>query len=157
MGKSKLKKCKAIGCNNEFAPYYSTLQPYCSAQCAYNEKKRKDSLKPKKEIKRIPQVSKKRKVLNAQYSVDRIEFLGKPENKYCKINGSQCTKLADTIEHSKGRIGFADDEKRNKNIPLLLDKDYWVAACCSCNLELENNLELSKKHQLSKIHNGPKI
>ena len=112
-------------------------------------------LKLKSIYKPISKVSKKRKVENLQYQVLRTEFLGKKENKICFIDN--CNKIADTIEHTMGRKGFADEYARENNISLYLDKRFWKPCCLKHNLELENNPELSKKYQLSKISGKPKL
>lgn len=101
----------------------------------------------------IKKVSNKRKVENREYSKLRKQFLS--ENQICFIEW--CTKIADTIEHTKGRKGYADDWARQNKISLLLDKRFWKPCCLEHNLELETNIELSKKYQLSKIHGGEKI
>jgi hypothetical protein len=44
-------------------------------------------------MKPIPKVSDKRKIENAKYSVLRIEFLGKKENKICPITGWPATEV----------------------------------------------------------------
>lgn len=136
----KLKTCK---CGKEFKQYNS-LQKYCSALCA------KKYAKPK----RINKVSKKRQEDNEIYKVIRQEFLSKECNQICFIEG--CNKQANTIEHSMGRIGYADDWARENGITLFLDVRFWKPCCLEHNLELENNTELSKQYQLSKIHGGKK-
>lgn len=145
-----VKRCKNEGCENEFTPF-KTTEKYCSWEC------KKANMKPDLKLKSpkpISKVSKKQKVLNAKYSVLRIQYLGRPENKTCFIEG--CNKKADTIEHRKGRKGFADDWARENNIPLIIDERFFSPCCLAHNLELENNPELSKQYQLSKIHNGNK-
>lgn len=138
----KNPKCKNPECGKEFKYKYSTLEKYCSPQCAYS------CVKPnaKKPLKPIKRLSGKRKKQQAQYLKDRIVFLEKEENKYCIIKGPTCTGRATTIEHSAGKSG-----------DMLLNQKYWKPACLNCNLELENNPELSKKHQVSKIHLGKKM
>jgi len=145
------KICANPECNNEFK-LYKTTDKFCSSKC----KRDCDSNKPEKEKKVyvIPAFSKKRKVENAKYLADRIIYLGKPENKVCFING--CNKRADTVEHTRGRKGYADEEARANGISLLLDQRFWKPCCNGHNLELENNSELSKEYQLSKIHGGKK-
>lgn len=147
----KIKICRAKGCENLFTPTFSTLQKYCSSQCAYNEKKTSTSNTRKP----IAKYSKKHGANLKQYSKDRKVFLQKPENKFCFVDG--CKRLANTIEHQKGRKGFASEEKRMDDIPLLLDQEFWKPCCLQHNLEFETNPELSKKYQLSQIHNGKKI
>jgi hypothetical protein len=132
----KPKKCKI--CSTEFKPHKSTDR-FCSLECFKKQKKSE----PKKRFDKIPNVSKKRKIENLQYQVLRAEFLNKPENKICFIDG--CNKEANTIEHRAGRWG--------KNF---LDTSTWAGCCLEHNLELENNPELSKKYQFSKITGKPK-
>lgn len=146
----KLKQCQADGCENEFKQFNS-LQKYCSPGCKIKSEKPK----PIKQRKPINKVSKKRKVENLQYSSDRLIFLQKPENQICFIDG--CNKPSTTIEHRKGRKGYADKWAKDNNIPLLLDQRFWAGCCHFHNLELERDPELSKKYQLSKIHDGKKI
>jgi len=143
------KNCKNPDCGKEFK-LYNTTQKFCSAQCVRACEKEK---KPK-QIYIIPQQSKKRIVENGKYTARRIIFLGKPENKFCFIKG--CGKRADTIEHTMGRKGYADEEARMEGITLYLDERFWKPCCGDHNRELENNPELSKEYQLSKIHGGKK-
>lgn len=131
-------ECRDKDCKNTFMQYNST-QVYCCLKCKLKNQKEK---KPK-EIYSIPKVSKKRKVEQLQYSVLRTEFLAKPENSICFIEG--CNKPATTIEHRAGRgINY-------------LNVSTWAGCCLKHNLELENNPELSKKYQLSKITGKEKL
>ena len=140
------KICKLSGV--VWRQYNSFSKCYCD-ECkklipkkVYAPKKFNSNLKLKS-LNPIPKVSKKRQIENAKYSVLRIEFLNKPENRICFIDG--CNKPSTTIEHRAGRgINF-------------LNTETWAGCCLEHNLELENNSELSKKYQLSKIHGGKKI
>lgn len=149
-----MKKCKE--CQGEFKPKFSSVEMFCSRLCSikYSNKKKAEKTKKGQIPKRPAARSKKRAKQERSYSVDRKEFLSRPENKFCFIPG--CGKHATTIEHRKGRVGYADDWARENNIPLLLDKRFWAACCWDHNLQLENDPKLSAKHQLSKIHNGKK-
>ncbi len=149
MKKIKPKICKNTECNKEFAPYNS-LQKYCSFSCAKSETKGL-SKKPRKPIRTI---SKQRAKDLPKYIKLREEFLSKPENQVCFIDG--CYNYATSIEHQRGRRGYADDWARENKISLYLDVRFWKPCCVECNLELERNPELSKKYQLSKIHGGKK-
>jgi hypothetical protein len=140
----KLKKCKNPECNNEFL-LFNSLKPYCSPQCEKACVKRKH----------IKKVSDKRKVENKLYSELRIDFLSLPENQICFIK--DCYEPADTIEHLKGRKGYADQWARDNKITLYLDVRFWAPCCLEHNLELEKNPELSKQYQLSKLHGGKKL
>lgn len=73
----------------------------------------------------------------------------------CFIDG--CNNVANTIEHTRGRVGYADEWARENNITLYIDKRFLKACCLQHNGELENNSELSKEYQLSKIHGGKKL
>lgn len=148
----KKKKCKV--CAKLFKPLRSSLENTCSYVCAVKLNKPKTSKVKPKPIKRE---SKKRAKESPIYSKRRKEFLSRPENKYCVIRGTQCANYATTIEHTKGRSGYADEESRLKGETLLIDERFWLPACNPCNLELETNTELSQKFQLSKIHDGKKI
>lgn len=127
---------------------YNSLQKCGCEECQKLPKK-----VPVKKAYSIPKVSEKRKVINKVYETVRIEVLTEAKFK-CFIDG--CSNVANTIEHSAGRIGFYDDWARDNNIPLIIDKRFLKACCLHHNGELENNPELSKKYQLSKIHGGKK-
>lgn len=111
--------------------------------------------KKEKVKKGIKKVSDKAKKENREYQKERIEFLSLPENKKCFVDG--CKRSANTIEHQKGRKGFADKWARDNGITLKMDKRYWKPCCIQHNLEFENNSDLSKQYQLSKLHEGKKL
>ncbi|WGK93770.1 MULTISPECIES: hypothetical protein [Flavobacterium] len=136
MQRHKEKKCE---CGSYFTQYNS-LRKYCSWAC---EKKYKPRPQISTKKYTIPKVSKKQAELNKIYSKLRIEFLSRPENQICFIEG--CSKKANSIEHRAGRWGSN-----------FLDTTTWAGCCIEHNLELEKNTELSKKYQLSKITGKPK-
>lgn len=139
-------------------PSNSKEQPLTAKRCSTHYWNYRASLKPVKikDIgKPIPKVSKKRKIENTQYTIKRLQFLAQPENLRCFIEG--CNKRADTVEHTMGRKGFADQWARDNNISLYLDVRFWKPCCNDHNLELERNPELSQKYQLSKISGNAKI
>ena len=139
MAQFKLKICR--NCGKEFKQYNSLQK--CS--CSVSKQKKAYS---------IPKISEKRKALNPIYEKIRIEILS--EAKFvCFVDG--CKNVANTLEHQKGRKGFADQWAIYNNIPLLIDKRFLKPCCNYHNLEFERNTELSKKYQLSKIHDGKKI
>mgnify|MGYP001347560871 CR=1 FL=1 len=141
------KNC--VVCGNPFR-LYRTTDKYCSFDCSNSDKQKSEP----KARKPIPKVSKKQSVLNAKYTVKRIEYLSRPENKFCFVE--DCGKIATTVEHRKGRIGFADEWAKNNNVPLIIDERFFAPCCLFHNLEFERNPELSKKYQLSKLHDGKK-
>lgn len=144
----KKKKCKV--CGEGFVPKYNLLQPCCSYKCTNIFNSKKES----KNYGTIKKVSDKRAAETKIYKQRRLLFLSLPENKICFIEG--CNKKADTIEHRRGRKGYADEEARLNGVTLYIDERFWAGCCNAHNLELENNPELSKKYQLSKIHGGKK-
>jgi len=103
---------------------------------------------------KINKKSNKQSSLLRIYVTIRKEYLARPENQKCFIEG--CKRKPNTIEHRAGRKGFADKWARMNDIPLLIDERFFAPCCLHHNLELENNSELSKKYQLSRIHHGKK-
>lgn len=124
----KLKKCKADGCDNEFAPSYSTLQKYCSAQCTYNEKKKGS---PAKKTKPIPTKSEKRIKEERIYHAKRIEFLSRKENQKCPVFPHLNTT---DVHHMKGRVGS-----------LYLDVRFWLAVSREGHKWIEEHPKEAKK------------
>ena len=151
MIKQKIGKC------SECEPS-APEQPLIAGKCKTHywqfrsTKWKKSELKEKKPI---PKFSKKREKENREYTIKRLQFLAQPENLRCFIDG--CNKRADSIEHTRGRKGFADDWARENNVSLLLDVRFWKPCCNEHNLELERNPELSQKYQLSKITGKEKL
>lgn len=128
---------------------YPVFNPNRFTPCPKSEPKVKEKPKP------IKNKSKERAADEREYSANRKEFLKQPENKKCFVEG--CKRNANTIEHIKGRKGFADKWARDSGVNLLLDERYWRPCCLQHNLEFEINPELSKKYQLSQLHEGKKI
>lgn len=122
------KQCK---CGTVFK-VYKTTDKYCSYDCKKKYGKPVDlNLKP---LYPIPKKSKKRIIEDAKYSVLRIEFLGKKENKICPITGKPTTD----IHHKKGRIGS-----------LLLDTTFWVALSREGHKFVEENPIWAKENAYS--------
>lgn len=101
----------------------------------------------------VNKISKKRKEDLEIYKIIREDFLKRFDT--CFIEN--CGKKATTIEHTMGRVGYADDWARDNKITLFLDVRFWEPCCLEHNLELERNTELSQKYQKSKIHYGKKF
>lgn len=151
MIKQKIGKCSEC---EQSAPE----QPLIAGKCKthyWRFRSTKWKKSESKEKKPIPKFSKKREKENREYTIKRLQFLAQPENLRCFIDG--CNKRADTIEHTMGRKGFADDWARENNVSLLLDVRFWKPCCNYHNLELERNPELSQKYQLSKITGKAKL
>lgn len=133
---------------------YNTTDKYCCAECQRLDLEMKGKTPKPKKVYEINKFSKQRLREMPIYKTERLAFLALPENKYCFIKG--CDKLATTIEHTRGRKGYADDWARDQKITLYIDIRFWQPCCFAHNGELENNPELSQEYQLSKIHGGQK-
>jgi len=103
----------------------------------------------KKARKPIPMVSKKRAVESAKYTVAKIQFMSKPENKACPVTGQPTID----IHHKMGRIGFADSWARINNVTLLLDTRFWLAVSRAGHQQIEENPSWAKEmgYSLSRI------
>lgn len=138
----KIKTGKCIDCPPD-APYRPLIAKRC--QTHYKTyRARVNSEKKPKEIKirkPLPKVSKKRAVENAKYTVKRLEFLGKPENRICPITNAETTD----VHHKMGRVGFADPWARINNIPLLLDSRFWLAVSRDGHRQIEENPSWAKE------------
>lgn len=113
---------------------------------AWKEKKRKEMNtflnKPQKPISKV---SKKRAVENAKYTVQKIVYMAKPENKTCQVTQQPTTD----IHHKMGRVGFADDWARINNIPILLDERFWLAVSREGHRQIEENVLWAKENGYS--------
>jgi hypothetical protein len=128
MNKLNQKECENKDCAKSFAQFRTT-DKYCSAICLI--KCKTPNLKSLKPIKKV---SDKRKIENLKYSVLRIEFLGKKENRICPITGKETTE----IHHKRGRIGI-----------LFLETKFWLAVSREGHVKIENNPEWAKEHGYS--------
>lgn len=89
-----------------------------------NHSIRKSERMKVKEKKPIRKVSEKRgKELN-QYAPMRERALN---GSWCGVHGKPC--IPTEIHHQKGKVGFCDEEGREKGIPALLDVRYWIPVC----------------------------
>lgn len=77
--------------------------------------------------KEIAKKSGKQKEIDKELKKMYPLFLAKPENKYCKIKMTGCTKIATVIHHVRGRIGDQIFEVKD-----------WLPSCASCNIVLES-------------------
>lgn len=108
----------------------------------------KEKTKPKP----IKKVSEKRVPLQDRYNVMKLEYFSKKEK--CSVKG--CKKIGSTVEHTKGRKGYADKWAIENEIPLLIDIRHWIKVCPQHNLEFESNTALSREYQKSKNHDQAK-
>lgn len=143
--KDKIGKC--IDC-----PDGTPEQPIIAGRCKrFHYQRHRSRLNAAKEASKIktrkplPKVSKKRAVENAKYTVKRLEFLGKPENKICPVTGKEAIE----IHHKLGRIGFADQWARINNMSLLLDSRFWLAVSREGHMKIEMNPEWAKENGYS--------
>lgn len=94
---------------------------YCASHKIYSDVKVE---KPKYVI---PKRSEKLKGEMKEYKKEVVEFLARPENKYCRIKAEGCQKLAVTVNHKR---------RRGKN---LRNQKDWEPSCYPCNSWCESN------------------
>lgn len=138
----KIKTGKCLDCPPD-APYRPLIAKRCQTHYkAYrNQVNSEKRLKETKIRKPLPKVSKKRAIENARYTVAKIQFMSKPENKICPVTGQPTTD----IHHKSGRVGFADQWARINNIPLLLDTRFWLAVSRDGHRQIEENPTWAKE------------
>ncbi len=122
------KTCIDPGCNwPQFGGGYCTRHQY----------KRTDKKK-----KAISQFSKKRQIINLEYSREAREF--REANQLCKINSPVCTRHTQGVHHVKGKA----------TIDLLMDKNFWKPSCNPCNNYIEENSQWAFDNGHKILHNG---
>lgn len=93
--------------------------------------------KPKVDTKmpsRINHVSQGRKLLNLRYARERRKFLD--SHPQCAVY----PKLKATeIHHMKGRVGYADQWARENDIPLLVDRRFFLAVSSAGHRKITDN------------------
>ncbi len=72
-----------------------------------------------------------------KYNRDSKEWL---RGKRCAC---ECGSWATLTHHLRGREGYASLKKFFAGIKLLHDKDYWLAVCFQCHIEIHNYPERS--------------
>lgn len=106
------KTCAAPGCNkNVWAKLY----------CRFHQYMRKDK-KPKP----IPKVAQRQKPINRMYAARAALFIA--THPKCAIISPVCTRDAQHVHHTKGRIGEQ-----------LLKEQDWLPACDACNGYVEQH------------------
>ena len=117
-----------------------------------NKMKQKELIRPKKIYKfkvkisgPIRSVGKKREKLNIKYSVERKEYL--EIHPICEVVG--CTCEATEIHHKMGKIGYADQWARDNDIPLLIDKRFFLAVHHEHHRKIEDKPEWAKENGYS--------
>ncbi|WP_213279360.1 hypothetical protein [Chryseobacterium indologenes] len=138
----KIKTGKCIDCPQD-APYRPLIAKRCQTHYKTYRTQVNSEKKPKevKIRKPLPKVSKKRAVENAKYTVAKIQFMSKPENKICPVTGQETTD----VHHKIGRVGFADQWARINNITLLLDTRFWLAVSRDGHRQIEENPSWAKE------------
>lgn len=70
------------------------------------------------------------------YEKAREEFFSDPLNKFCRVFPG---KLATEVHHKKGRNGYADKWAKDNDIPLLIDKRYFLPVSRDGHNKIEKN------------------
>ena len=101
--------------------------------------------KPKKPQTPIKPVSTKMAKSLSVYAKKKLVYL--KENPECEAHFCNCITPSDqlTIHHKMGRVGYASDEKRTLEIPLLIDEDFFMAACGTAHRWIEDNVAQAKE------------
>ena len=101
--------------------------------------------KPKKKPIPIKQVSDKMAKALGVYGKIKKEYI--KDNPECEAHFCNCSTPSEelTIHHKMGRIGYANEEKRQMEITLLHDKDYFMASCGSAHRWIEDNVAQAKE------------
>jgi hypothetical protein len=126
------------------------------------EKMRKSPPKPsfwKSKKKQIPikPVSVKMAVSLGVYAQKKKFYI--KQNPECEAHFCNCgTRSEDlTIHHKLGRVGYATNEKRELDIPLLIDEDYFMAACIVAHRWIEDNVAQAKSWGYSLDRNALRV
>ena len=101
--------------------------------------------KPKKKQAPIKPVSTKMAKSLDLYGKKKISYL--KNNPECEAHFCNCNTPKEelTIHHKMGRVGFGTEEKRQLDIPLLIDEDYFMAACGASHRWIEDNVAQAKE------------
>jgi len=117
---TQLNKRKCKTCSEVFQKK-TPLDMFCSSECGYAYKRKKDSAKIKpNNLKRSPikPISDRRKKQNTAYLLARKVYLMEEANKFCPVMKGMFNKLISTTEihHMNGR----ENDRLN-------DRVYWLA------------------------------
>lgn len=128
------KKCNSPGCeNNQFGGGF----------CLWHQRLRTDKKQVvKKAGKPIKKFSDKRKLVNLVYDREAMAF--RLKNPFCRINSPDCIGKTQGVHHVKGKA----------STELLLDKNFWKAACNPCNLYVETHSQWAKDNGHKKNNHG---
>jgi hypothetical protein len=131
------KPCKAEGCRGgrfggDYCLYHQELRT--DAKWLRQQAARAEKAKSRRPV-AMPRRSKKRLKQESQYSVDRKEFLARPENRMCRVFP---WKEATEIHHMKGKIG-----------ELLLDQRWWLPVSRPGHEKIENSPIWAKENGFS--------
>lgn len=149
----KQKKGICVVCGKEKLIYALKM---CGADYQRHKNKQyaeKQKANPPKKQKPVNKKSKKQIILDAKYLVERINFLGKPENKFCPVT----RKLATEIHHKRKKNGYADEWAKQNNIPLFIDKRFFLAVSREGHQQIEDNPEWAYKMGYSIKNNSNEL
>ncbi len=84
----------------------------------------------------IAKVSDKMGKQLGKYAAAKAKFI---KGKNCGLTIPHDCEGALTIHHMQGRVGFADEYAREKELPLLIDDRFFLAVCLNGHTYIENN------------------
>ena len=96
----------------------------------------------------IKPVAEKKVTDKAKYNLDSKLWI---RGKRCAC---RCGEWSSLVHHLRGREGYADQKKYFSGTKLLHDKDYWIACCFNCHVEIHNNPEFAYKEGFLETRSG---
>lgn len=138
---------ECISCGN---PHVENFDTGLCASCGAKERK-SGRLKIPDDPKSINKVSDNQAKLNAIYLKEVKKW----------VNGKMCAvfprQKATQCHHMQGRVGYADEWARENEVPLLLDKRFWLPTSDEGHRKITENPLWAWENQFSFKRVGDKI
>lgn len=140
--------CGRISENTRYGGLCATCN-HAARKAERQAAKPKKVYKLPKSIKPIAKVSGKMAKALGSYARDKAGWI---KNKNCAV---YLHLPASDVHHMKGRVGYADDWARQNDVPLLLDKRFWlpVSRVGHVKITLESTWALENGYSLSRLEN----
>ena len=121
------------------------------ASCNRMERKAA-ALKLPDDPKPIAKVSDSQSKLLARYNQIRKKFLF---GRWCAYHGKPC--IPTTVHHAYGRIGFIDEEARERGVPALVDVRGFIPLCLEAHKYIEEHPQFAKENGYSESRLAAKL
>lgn len=151
--------CKIDECDR---PVENKDTGLCATHGHLERKKKKKDLKPKKKPVKIKSISSKKMAEVNEYIKRKKDFFKHAPNRICQV----CHQGgADSIHHSRGKVGYYDEDSRMNNESLLIDTRFWIPIHSfninpkfgtSCHTYIETHPDFARKIGVtySRLSNG---